>query len=84
MPFRVESVNRFVECVEDNLARMPVMERDGQEVEVMYSDSMIDLDADIALRSRHVRRNVKRNRERPALPQKLHYVLQVHQTDERA
>ena len=84
MPFRVESVNRFVECVEDNLARMPVMERDGQEVEVMYSDSMIDLDADIALRSCHVRRNVKRNRERPALPQKLHNVLQVHQTDERA
>ena len=61
---------------------MPVMERGGQEVEVMYSGFMIDSDADIALRSRHVRRHVKRDRERPALPQKLHNVLQVHRTDE--
>ena len=51
---------------------MLVMDGDGQEVEVVDSGFVTDVDADIALCGRHVRRHVERNRERPALPQKIH------------
>ena len=54
---------------------MPVMDGDGQEVEVMDIGLMTDADADITVRGCHVRCHVKRNRERPVLPQKLHNTL---------
>ena len=54
---------------------MPVMNGDGQEVEVMDSGFVTDVDADIVVRGRHVRCHVERYRELPALPQKLHNAL---------
>ena len=74
-PVQIESVHRIGERVEYNLTFMPVMVGDGQEVEVMNSDFMTYADADIALRGRHMRRHVERDRERPALLQKLHDAL---------
>ena len=58
------------------------MDGDGQEVEVMYSVFVADLYTDIAERGCHVSHHVERNRERPALLQKLHNALHVHFTDE--
>ena len=63
--------NRF----EYNLTCMPVMDGGGQEVEVTDSGFVTDVDADIAVRSFHVHCHVERDRERPALPQKLHDAL---------
>ena len=57
---------------------MPVMDGYGQEVEVMDSGFVTYADAEIAVRGRHVRRHVKRDREQPALLQKLHGALKVH------
>ena len=54
---------------------MPVMNGDGQEVEVMNSGFMKYADTDITVRIRHVRRHVKRGIECPELPQKLHDTL---------
>ena len=54
---------------------MPVMDRDVQEVEVLENGLMTDADADIAVRGRHVRRHVKRNRERLSLLQNIHDAL---------
>ena len=54
---------------------MPVMDRDGQEVEVMDSGFVTDTDVDIAVRGRHVRCHVESDRERQELPQKLHDAL---------
>ena len=54
---------------------MPVMDGDGQEVEVMDSGLMKDADANIAVCGRHVSRHVNRDRERPSLPQNLHDAL---------
>ena len=70
-PVRVESVHCLDKRVEDNLAHMPVIDRDEQEVGVINSAFMTDADADIAVRGRHVCRHGDRDRERPALPQKL-------------
>ena len=77
-PVRVESVHRLCKRVEYNIACMPVMEGDGQEVKVINSAFMKDADADIAVRGRHVSHHVECDRERPALPQKLHNALQVY------
>ena len=74
-PVRVESVYKLDEPVEDNITCMTVMDGDGQEVEVMNSFLMTYADADITVRSRHVRRHVKRKRERPALLKNLQYEL---------
>ena len=71
-PVQVESVHRLGERVKDNLTCMPVMDGDGQEVEVMDSAFITDADVDIAVRVHHVCRHVERDRECPALPQKLH------------
>ena len=79
---RVYSIHCLGERGEGNLVRVPVMDGDGQEVEVVYSGFLVDADTDIALRGRHVRRQVERDRECPALPQKLHNALHVHRTDE--
>ena len=54
---------------------MPVMDGHGQEVEVMASGFVTDMDADIALQGHHVLHNVERKRERTALPQKFHDAL---------
>ena len=54
---------------------MLVMDGDGQEVEIVDSGFVIDVDADIAVRSCHARYHVERDRERPELPQKLHDAL---------
>ena len=51
---------------------MPVMDGYGQEVEVMDSGFVTYADAEIAVRGRHVRRHVERDREHPALKKKLH------------
>ena len=51
------------------------MDRDGQEVEVMDSGFVTDAVADIAVRGRHVGCHAERDREHPALPQKLHNEL---------
>ena len=61
---------------------MPVMDGYGQEVEVMESGFVADVDADITVCGLHVRRHVEHNIERPALPQNLHDELLVHRTDE--
>ena len=61
---------------------MPVMYRDRQEVEVMYSGFVADADADISVCGRHMRRHVKRDRESPELPQNLHDSLNIYLTDE--
>ena len=74
-PVRVESVHRLGERVEYHLTCMPVIDGDGQEVEVMNSAFVTYADADIAVSSRHVHLHVERDTERPALPQKLHNAL---------
>ena len=61
-PVRVESVHRLGEHVEDNLTCMPVMDGDGQEVEVINSDFMTYADAYISVRGRHVRLHVECDR----------------------
>ncbi|CAK9211024.1 unnamed protein product [Sphagnum troendelagicum] len=66
-PVREESVHRLGERVEDNLACVPLMHRDGQKVEVMHSGFVADANANIAIRGRHVGRHVERDRERPTL-----------------
>ena len=73
--FRVESVHQLGKRVESNLTCMPVMDGDGQDVEFMNSDFMTYADADITVHGCHVRRHVKRNIERPALPKKLRDAL---------
>jgi hypothetical protein len=80
-PVREESVHRLGELVENSLARLPLMHREGQKVEVMHSGFVADADANIALRGRHVSRHVERDRERPALSQQLRDALQIHRTD---
>ncbi len=80
-PVREESVHRLGERVEDNLACVPFMHRDGQKVEVMHSGFVADADANIAVRGCHVGRHVERNRERPALSQQLRDALQIHRID---
>jgi hypothetical protein len=77
-PVREESVHRLGERVEDSLACVPLMDRDGQKVEVMVSGFVADADANIAVQGR---RHVERNRERPALSQQLRDALQIHRTD---
>ena len=48
----------------------------------MYCGFVADVDADIEVCSCHVRHHVKRGRERPELPQKIHDELHVHRIDE--
>ena len=74
-PVLLESVHFLGKRVEYNLTCMPVMDGDGQEVEVMDSGFVIDADVDIAVRGRHMCCHVERDRECPALPQKLHNAL---------
>ena len=74
-PVRVETVHRLRGRVEDNLTCMPVMDGNGQEVEFMNSAFMAYADAEIAVHGCHVRHHVERDRERPALLQKLHDAL---------
>ena len=50
---------------------MSVIDGYGQEVEVIDSGFVTDADVDITVCGRHVCRHVERDRERPALPQKL-------------
>jgi hypothetical protein len=66
-PVREESVHPLGERVEDSLARVPLMQRDGEKAEVMHSGFVADADANIAVRGRYVGRHVERDRERPAL-----------------
>ncbi|CAK9257996.1 unnamed protein product [Sphagnum jensenii] len=80
-PVREKSVHHLGERVEDNLACVPLMDRDGPKVEVMHSGFMADANANIAVRGRHVGRHVERDRERPALSQQLRDALQIHRTD---
>jgi len=68
-PVREESVHRFGERVEDNLACVPLMHRDGQKVEVMHNGFVADADTNIVVQGRHVGRHVERDKERPALSQ---------------
>ncbi len=49
VPVQEESVHRLGERVEDNLACVPLMHRDGQKVEVMHSGFVADADANIAV-----------------------------------
>jgi hypothetical protein len=51
-PVREESVHRLGERVEDSLACVPLMHRDGQKVEVMHSGFVANADANIAVRGR--------------------------------
>jgi hypothetical protein len=76
-PVRIESVHSLGEHVEDSLASVPLMRRDGHKVEVMHSGFVADADANNAVRDRHV----ERDRERPALSQQLRDALQIHRTD---
>ncbi len=78
---REESVHCLGERVEDNLACVTLMHKDGQKVEVMHSGFVADADANIAVRGRHVGRHVERDRERLALLQQLRDALQIHRTD---
>jgi hypothetical protein len=80
-PVREESVHRLGERVEDSLACVPLMDRDGKKVEVMVSGFVVDADANIAVQGRQVGRRVERDRERPALSQQLRDALQIHRTD---
>jgi hypothetical protein len=80
-PVWEESVHRLGERVEDSLACVPLMHRNGQKVEVMHSGFAADADASIAVRGRHVGRHVERDRERPVLSQQLRDALQIHRTD---
>jgi hypothetical protein len=75
-PVREESVHRLGEH-----ACVPLMQRDGQKVEVMHSVFVADADANIAVRGRHVGRHVEHERERLALSQQLRDALQIHRTD---
>jgi len=68
-PVREESIHRFGERVEDNLACVPLMHRDGQKVEVMHNGFVADADTNIVVQGRHVGRHVERDKERPALSQ---------------
>ena len=61
---------------------MSFMYRNGQEVEVVYSGIVADVDSNIVVSGSHVCCYINCNRERSALPQNLHDVLQVHCTDE--
>ncbi|CAK9204248.1 unnamed protein product [Sphagnum troendelagicum] len=79
-PVREESVHCLGECVEDNLACVPLMHRDGKKVEVMHSGFVANADANIAVRGHHVGRHVERDRERLALSQQLRDALQIHRT----
>ena len=65
---QVYSIHSLGKCVEDNLARMPVMDGYGQEVEVVYSGLVADAGANITVCSRHVHFHIKRDREFSALP----------------
>jgi hypothetical protein len=80
-PVREASVHHLGERVEDSLACVKLMHRDGQKVEVMHSGFVADADAKISVRGRHVGRHVERDRERPALSQQLRDALQIHRTD---
>jgi hypothetical protein len=80
-PVRVGSVLRLGERVEDSLACVPLMHRDGQKVEVMNSGLVADADANLPVRGRHVGRHVERDRECLALSQQLRDALQIHRTD---
>jgi hypothetical protein len=80
-PVWEESVHRLGERVEDSLACVPLMHRDGQKVEVMHSGFAADADANIIARGCHVGRHVDRDRERPALSQQLCDALKIHRTD---
>ena len=64
-PVQVYIVYRLGECVEDNMACMAFMGGDGQEVEVMYSVFVADLDTNIAVCGQHLHLHIDRNREFP-------------------
>jgi hypothetical protein len=80
-PVREGGVHRLGERVEDSLACVPLMHRDGQKVEVMHSGFVADADANIAVRGRHVGRHVERDRERPALSQQLRDAQHINRID---
>jgi hypothetical protein len=63
VPVREESVHHLGKHVEDNLACVPLMHRDGQKVEVMHSGFVANANVNIVVRGRHV----ERDKERPAL-----------------
>jgi hypothetical protein len=81
VPVREVSVHRLGERVEDSLACVPLIHRDGQKVKVMHRGFVADADANIAVRRRHVGLHVERDRERLALPQQLRDAQQIHRTD---
>lgn len=80
-PERVGGVHCLSKRVGDNLANMPIVNGDGQSVEVMRCAFVTEADAGIAIPGLHLCCHFLRGREYPALLEEISDSLQVHRTD---